>query len=275
MYRLKNRLAAAGAVLLAAMAFYLPAAAKDALVKEGVYVDGVALGGLDKWDAQWAVEDHVDELAASEAVLTFGDHTQQVPLSTFGLEWANQGIIDEIMSLGTGGNVISRYKDQKDIEHDSRNYSLEFSSSEKKIRTYVEEHPTSQYYIARKRVPYKDKLANCRLFANNKVQYYGTENDYTNLLTPDEVNTYAGYAGGNTTDFVLRDMEVEVEVGEGEDLTIGIKTGNQHNDAINALRMDRGQAWQNKDAIYNTAGLNLNNPQHGIYIVNGRKVAIR
>ena len=138
MYRLKNRLAAAGAVLLAAMAFYLPAAAKDALVKEGVYVDGVALGGLDKWDAQWAVEDHVDELAASEAVLTFGDHTQQVPLSTFGLEWANQGIIDEIMSLGTGGNVISRYKDQKDIEHDSRNYSLEFSSSEKKIRTYVE-----------------------------------------------------------------------------------------------------------------------------------------
>ena len=147
-----------------------------------------------------------------------------------------------------------------------------------------------------------NKKTNCRLFANNKVQYYGTENDYTNLLTPDEVNTYAGYAGGNTTDFVLRDMEVEVEVGEGEDLTIGIKTGNQHNngvrstndnagwfkvdffrihriggesDAINALRMDRGQAWQNKDAIYNTAGLNLNNPQHGIYIVNGRKVAIR
>jgi stage V sporulation protein D (sporulation-specific penicillin-binding protein) len=28
-----------------------------------------------------------------------------------------------------------------------------------KIRTYVIEHPTSQYYIARKRVPYKDKLA--------------------------------------------------------------------------------------------------------------------
>lgn len=147
-----------------------------------------------------------------------------------------------------------------------------------------------------------NKKTNCRLFANSNVQYYGTENDYTNLLTPDEVNTYAGYAGGNTTDFVLRDMEVEVEVGEGEDLTIGIKTGNQRNngvrstndnagwfkvdffrihriggdpDAINAQRMDNGHAGLNKGSIYNTAGLHLTNPHRGLYIVDGRKVAIR
>ena len=147
-----------------------------------------------------------------------------------------------------------------------------------------------------------NKKTNCRLFANNKVQYYGNENDYTNLLTPDEVNTYAGYAGGNTTDFVLRDMEVEVEVGEGEDLTIGIKTGNQRNngvrstsdnagwfkvdffrihriggepDAIKAQRMDKGHAGLNKGVIYNTAGLSLTHPHHGLYIVNGRKVALR
>ena len=134
------------------------------------------------------------------------------------------------------------------------------------------------------------------------MQYYGNENDYTNLLTPDEVNTYAGYAGGNTTDFELRDMEVEVEVGEGEDLTIGIKTGNQRNngvrstsdnagwfkvdffrihriggepDAIKAQHMGKGHVGLNKGVIYNTAGLSLTNPHHGLYIVNGRKVALR
>ncbi len=63
------------------------------------------------------------------------------------------------------------------------------------------------------------KKTSCRLFANNNVQYYGTESDYTNLLTPGEINTYAGYAGGNTADVILRDMEVTVTVGEGEDLT--------------------------------------------------------
>lgn len=73
------------------------------------------------------------------------------------------------------------------------------------------------------------KKTNCRLFANNNVQYYGYDYDYTNLLTPGEINTYANYTGGNTTDFVLKDMEVEVELAEGEDLTIGIKTGNKKN----------------------------------------------
>jgi len=74
-----------------------------------------------------------------------------------------------------------------------------------------------------------NKKTNCRLFANQNVQYYGTESDYTNLLTPGEINTYAGYAGGNTDEFVLRDMEVAVSVASGEDLTIGIKTGNMRN----------------------------------------------
>lgn len=73
------------------------------------------------------------------------------------------------------------------------------------------------------------KKTSCRLFANNYVQYYGTEADYTTLLTTGEINTYAGYAGGSTDNIILRDMEVEVEVGQGEDLTIGIKTGNRKN----------------------------------------------
>ena len=74
-----------------------------------------------------------------------------------------------------------------------------------------------------------NKKTNCRLFANQNVQYYGYDYDYTNLLTPGEVNTYAGYAGGSTDNFELRDMEVTVDVAEGEDLTIGIKTSNQRN----------------------------------------------
>ena len=78
------------------------------------------------------------------------------------------------------------------------------------------------------------KKTTCRLFANNNVQYYGYESDYTNLLTPGEINTYAGYAGGGTENIVLRDMEVYVTVAEGEDLTLGIKTSNRKNDGSSA-----------------------------------------
>ncbi|MBQ9669145.1 MAG: glycosyl hydrolase 115 family protein [Prevotella sp.] len=85
------------------------------------------------------------------------------------------------------------------------------------------------------------KKTNCRLFATTSgaseggvVQYYGYESDYTNLLTPGEVNTYAGYAGGTTDNIVLRDMEVYITVSEGEDLTLGIKTSNRRNDGTKA-----------------------------------------
>lgn len=78
------------------------------------------------------------------------------------------------------------------------------------------------------------KKTNCRLFANQNVQYYGYESDYTNLLTAGETATYAGYAGGDANAITLRDMEVYVIVSEGEDLTFGIKSSNRKNDGSTA-----------------------------------------
>ena len=76
----------------------------------------------------------------------------------------------------------------------------------------------------------KEKLANCRLFANNSVQYYGKESDYTNLLTNGETNTFAGYEGLSNSNMTVRPMEVYVNLNEGEALTFGIKSSNKNND---------------------------------------------
>ena len=74
------------------------------------------------------------------------------------------------------------------------------------------------------------KKTSCRLFANYNVQYYGYERDYTNLLSDGEHADYAGYSGGRTSDVTLKEMEVYVNIADGDDLTIGIKTGNRRND---------------------------------------------
>lgn len=144
-----------------------------------------------------------------------------------------------------------------------------------------------------------NKKTSCRLFANDNVQYYGTQADYTNLLTEGEQNTYAGYAGGNSSDIVLRDMEVEVYVGKGEDLTIGIKTGNKRNNG--QVSTDDNAGWFKVDffrihllekaatlsiseteqnspegAIYSLQGIRVNDtPSPGIYIRNGRKFIVK
>jgi len=165
-----------------------------------------------------------------------------------------------------------------------------------------------EYRIACKLWVESDKKTNCRLFANQNVQYYGYESDYTNLLTPGETNTYAGYAGGSTEDFVLRDMEVYVTIAEGEDLSLGIKTGNKRNNGvrstsdnagwfkvdffrihktnnggimgINGLRLtDEGDSQTENGKTtnrkyYDLQGRLLDNSkmQHGIYIANGHKI---
>ena len=88
-----------------------------------------------------------------------------------------------------------------------------------------------------------NKKTSCRLFANDNVQYYGYKSDYTNLLTEGEHVDYAGYAGGNTSDIVLKEMEVTVDIADGEDLTIGIKTGNRKNNGTVLPTTRDGSRW--------------------------------
>ena len=73
-------------------------------------------------------------------------------------------------------------------------------------------------------------LGTTRLFANNNVQYYGMDIDYARNLTDGEENSFAGYIGGQDNNFILQDMYVYVDVKEGEDLRIGIRSGNRNAD---------------------------------------------
>jgi hypothetical protein len=154
------------------------------------------------------------------------------------------------------------------------------------------------YRVACKLWVENGKKTNCRLFANQNVQYYGYESDYTNLLTEGELNTYAGYAGGNTNEFVLKDMEVQVDVKAGEDLTIGIKTGNKNNNGVRSTNDNAG--WfkvdffrihkvtttevtkpittllnksTNSTQLYTLTGMPVASPKKGLYVQyqNGKK----
>ena len=76
---------------------------------------------------------------------------------------------------------------------------------------------------------YASKLGITRLYgqAGDKcvVQYYGVESKYpASVLTEGEKATFAGLSA-NTTTGRVNDMSLDIEVGEGEDLEIGVKSG--------------------------------------------------
>ena len=140
------------------------------------------------------------------------------------------------------------------------------------------------------------KKTTCRLFANHYVQYYGYQSDYTKLLTADEVNSYAGYAGGQSNNIILREMQVYVPITEGEDLTFGIKTSNRKNDGTSAtdnsgwfkcdfFRIEKVEITGIRPTVsvlpsttpwYTLSGYDLKRQpsQKGIYIKDRKKVAV-
>ena len=125
-----------------------------------------------------------------------------------------------------------------------------------------------------------NKKTSCRLFANDNVQYYGYKSDYTNLLTEGEHVDYAGYAGGNTSDIVLKEMEVTVDIADGEDLTIGIKTGNRKNNGtvatdnagwfkVDFFRINKVTT----DGITSPVATGTDSNAKGVYTIDGRRLS--
>lgn len=78
------------------------------------------------------------------------------------------------------------------------------------------------------------QLGRCRLFAQASptqggktvVQYFGRPEDYLLNRTEGEEDTFAGYPGGNTNQFIMQEMTVYIDVEDGEDLRFGIRSGN-------------------------------------------------
>jgi hypothetical protein len=85
------------------------------------------------------------------------------------------------------------------------------------------------YEVSGRMWQYASKLGITRLYgqAGDKcsVQYYGVESKYPeSVLTEGETATFAGLSA-NTTTGRVNDMALDIEVGEGEDLEIGVKSG--------------------------------------------------
>ena len=78
-----------------------------------------------------------------------------------------------------------------------------------------------------------------RLFANNEVQYYGSPHDYENNLTPGENNTFASYISEAVDGKSMQELSVVVTVEEGEDLTLGIRSGSIKGDGTQVTGQNR------------------------------------
>lgn len=98
----------------------------------------------------------------------------------------------------------------------------------------IKDLPAGKYRVSCSMFVFDIRKTTQRLFANNNVQYFGKESNYTGLLTDGEINTFAGWnfqSDDIKNSNSLKDLFVEVELAQGETLKLGIKTDNNSKDS--------------------------------------------
>ena len=157
------------------------AAAEEATIAKGLYVEGMDMSGMTKAQATSTIESYVYRILEGDNLIKLQyDNIAEKSTNAglLGAEWSNREIVDELLTYGGTGNVVERYKSQKDLEHNPINYEVKLSFDEGAIAAYIEK------YMAK----YDEERLDYRLSRkNNKFQIVDGETGY-------EVNVSASAA---------------------------------------------------------------------------------
>ncbi len=130
---------AAAAGLVFAVLFSGSVPAEEPVISNGIYIEDIDVSGMTAKEASSAVREKVSRMGEATVTLMMGDTPVTATLNELGLAWENTEIIDEVKNLGTTGNIVQRYKDQKDLEHQNMQYEITYTVDEKKAHSFVEQ----------------------------------------------------------------------------------------------------------------------------------------
>lgn len=111
-------------------------------INKGVYISDVDVSGMTAEEAMEAVEQKVDTLGSKSVTLKADDVTVTATAKELGLQWKNKEVVEEAVGLGKSGNIVKRYMDNKDLEHETKTYDLDYTAEKSKIKSFIEANCT-------------------------------------------------------------------------------------------------------------------------------------
>ncbi len=110
-----------------------------ATINRGVYAEDIDLSGLTYKEARSKVEDRIAELRGRSINLTsINDRVTTVTAGDFGIKWSNSDILLEAIGLGKRGNVIARYKANKDLEVEHKVYDINITADKSYVKNVIQ-----------------------------------------------------------------------------------------------------------------------------------------
>lgn len=121
-------------------------------IMNGIYIDNIDLSGKTYDEAVKLVKDRISTM--SEAVITVNsidDHKIQVTAADIGISWEDEETVADALYVGRSGNIVERYKQKKDLEHEKKIYPLKFHFDKDIVTSIIDEQ--SQLYSVEAQEP--------------------------------------------------------------------------------------------------------------------------
>ena len=135
-----KRTGCAALALICATGFSCPvsAHADNDQIRRNVYVEDIDVGGMTKKEADKAIRQYVDSLKGTQVNININGKTAEATLEDLGLKWLNTDVVEDALGIGTKGNVIKRYTEELDVEHNGVKYKAETTLSEDRLENSLE-----------------------------------------------------------------------------------------------------------------------------------------
>ena len=194
------------AICLLAMASSMTVCAAGETILKGVSIDKLDVSGMTREEALAALESYEKNLGGQSIKLGIGDNVIEAKLSDLGVTFDNEDLVDEAIGVGHTGNIVKRYKDQKDLQHSGKTFPLSWQTNEDTVRTYVENNCTK----------YDKKAQNASLTRENGAFNFVAGTEGLELNVDSAVRTISDYLENSWTSDNTEVLNLETQVTEPE-----------------------------------------------------------
>ena len=112
-------------------------AGENGTIPDTVYIGDIDVSGMTKEEAEDALDAYVNTLQNTTFTLSAGTKNIQVSAEDLGVCVANTEVVEEALNLGKTGNLITRYKDKKDLEKEPKQFDILYGVDEDKVETLL------------------------------------------------------------------------------------------------------------------------------------------
>ena len=194
------------AICLLAMTSSMTVCAAGETILKGVSIDKLDVSGMTREEALAALESYEKNLGGQSIKLGIGDNVIEAKLSDLGVTFDNEDLVDEAIGVGHVGNIVKRYKDQKDLQHSGKTFPLSWQTNENTVRTYVENNCTK----------YDKKAQNASLTRENGAFNFVAGTEGLELNVDSAVRTISDYLENSWTSDNTEVLNLETQVTEPE-----------------------------------------------------------